>query len=377
MNKLSNFIASLKSHRRAVGAIGFEIMRESVNLVQMNPNAGKPTIRAAALIPFKLSRDELIDNPKTLKDLLKPVFKQTGFSKKEVVTCLPPSFFKVLLTSYKPGTGISDDEAIVEAIKERVDGDLSDYILDFIPVRTADNSEEKLALVSVSPREQVVRYLECLRKAGLKVAALEIGPIALNRLLGLLASENDYENTLSINFGDTSSYLSVHGGRRLLLDREVNIGESQLISELSHALDIDEALARRVLHRDGISVDSKNDDDQAEGSDSPVAADENKISQKVLEILKPQLLAMVAEINKATVYAASQSRGKPVSRIYILGSVARWPNADKLFRSLVDIPISVLDPIANYQPMKAKLMIPEQYNNQCLGVATGLALREI
>ncbi|MCH7817657.1 MAG: pilus assembly protein PilM [Proteobacteria bacterium] len=352
-------------------------MRESVNLVQMNPNAGKPTIRAAALIPFKLSRDELIDNPKTLKDLLKPVFKQTGFSKKEVVTCLPPSFFKVLLTSYKPGTGISDDEAIVEAIKERVDGDLSDYILDFIPVRTADNSEEKLALVSVSPREQVVRYLECLRKAGLKVAALEIGPIALNRLLGLLASENDYENTLSINFGDTSSYLSVHGGRRLLLDREVNIGESQLISELSHALDIDEALARRVLHRDGISVDSKNDDDQAEGSDSPVAADENKISQKVLEILKPQLLAMVAEINKATVYAASQSRGKPVSRIYILGSVARWPNADKLFRSLVDIPISVLDPIANYQPMKAKLMIPEQYNNQCLGVATGLALREI
>src|SRR5260370_14019192 len=43
------------------------------------------------------------------------------------------------------------------------------------------------------------------------------------------------------------------------------------------------------------------------------------------EVLRPQLLALKAEVSKTLVYAASKTRGESVDKIFLVGGVARYP----------------------------------------------------
>jgi type IV pilus assembly protein PilM len=58
--------------------------------------------------------------------------------------------------------------------------------------------------------------------------ALDIGPAAIARLLAAM-QERLRQSVLLINFGASKSYLTVIWGRRLMLDREIDFGEMQLV----------------------------------------------------------------------------------------------------------------------------------------------------
>jgi Tfp pilus assembly PilM family ATPase len=92
------------------------------------------------------------------------------------------------------------------------------------------------------------------------------------------------------------------------------------------------------------------------------------------QIVKPALLSLADEINRTLIYIASRTRGEPVSRIYLLGSLARWQGMEQLLGSLVKLPVEIIPnplkpfdndngkPYGQYEPM------PE------IAVATGFAL---
>ncbi len=353
------------------GSIGLELMAESINLVQLRLNDGALQVAAAATVDFDGSRESLIDDPKRLKQLLQPVLPQ--FRRRQVTSCLPPDFFKLIYINYRLADGRDDATAITQLMRERVDGELDDYVIDYLPVRTEENSGERLALVSVSPRVEVLRYLECLRLAGLEVNALEIGPMALNRLLGTLSQENTRDNSLTITFGKRKSFLSVYSGRRLLLDRELELGEDEVIEQLAQSLDVSVDFATRLLYR---SNPQTAEAVVATGAAlAPTLAPAEESHAAIVGIIKPVFLQLVEEINKALVYTASQTRGEPIQRIFLLGSAARWPVSGSLLNSLIEIPVHVLYPINRYPPLVEFLHIPPELGDDCQAVATGLALR--
>lgn len=366
LSKVSTLLRPVTA-RRSVGPIGIDFGLESVHLVQFESvNGASPTLRARASVPIDLSREALLDDPARLRAVLRKALSSDAFKGRNAVVALPVGLFRTMSINYLSSPEKDDGAAVLRVMKDRLDGDLADYVIDYLPVNSRSKNNERLALVAVSERAPVVELLEALRKAGLSVDALEIGPVAIGRLVSALAAETDSGNALIINAGRDASYLTLISGDDLLFDQQIRFGENALVSQLADTLDMSEELARDLMVRSGIQP-----------SQDAVAStiDEAGLADTIAEILKPQFLTLVDEIKRVCLYAAAETRGGAVSRVYLLGSLAHWPGADELLGSLADMRVEkIQDPLKTFRADEAHsgdaALAPE------LAVATGLALRE-
>jgi Tfp pilus assembly PilM family ATPase len=263
------------------------------------------------------------------------------------------------------------DQEILKVLSNRLDGDIDDYVIDHMLVRSNSDEEENISLATVASRDKVLDYLRVIAKSGFEVSALDVGPAAIKRLICTLYNEDSLETVLVINSGLTKSYLTIISGRRLLFDQQVSFGETLLMDQLSKTLELPEDVCRTLLHSHGFDTDP--------GKSLQLGSLSNAdISYTLLEVLKPAFINLVEEINRVLIFTASQTHGLPISRFCLLGSVARWPGAESLLRELIDIPFSIhKNELAEYfidltmEEESWSSSIPE------LAVATGLALRGI
>ena len=204
--------------------VGLHLGGERLNVAQMRETASGLAFRAAASVDIGCSRDEMLAEPRRLKQVVKRVWAEHPFSGKDVVACMPHDQLKVFSVNYTAAEGQSDAQAIAREIRERLNGNTDGMVVDFVPVRRADSDDpSKEAVVAAATRDHVIAYLELLSGAGLTVTALDIGPTALTRVVPWAGKSTggDMRNVLLINFGSACSYLTVMWGRRLMLDRAV------------------------------------------------------------------------------------------------------------------------------------------------------------
>jgi type IV pilus assembly protein PilM len=359
-NWLTNLSTGMQGAR--TGPIGFELSREKLHLVQLERTTeGQITLRAHASVPLPCQREALMDSPRALRKLIARAFAADHFRGRQTVLAMPPGHFRTMPLSYQLASGQSEESVIGALMAERLDGPLTDYVIDYLPVRTRAREGERLALVAVSPRADVLEYLELARMAGLQVDALEIGPVAIRRLVSALSTGGDSEVVLVLNTGVSASYLTVIAGRRLLLDQELRFGEESLIERISTALELTPQRARELAMRTGLAPSAARTQD-AEARDA------------LNEIVRPELARLVEEIERACLFVASETRGANVARVYLLGSLARWPGVDEALSELANVPIGTKpNPLTllggEARQLNAESMAPE------LAVATGLALR--
>ena len=352
-----------------IGPIGIDFGLEALHLVQLAVAAGKsPEVRARVSLSFDNPRRELLENPHQFRSLIKRALAADRFYGRKAVIAMPSGMFRTMSINY-PATPGPDQEAaaILNVMKARLDGDLADYVLDYMPVKGRSKNDERLALVAVSEREPVVEFLELARKARLDVQALEIGPVAISRLVGALSIESGSKNALVINSGRRASYLTLISGSDVLFDQEVSFGENTLIRQAAETLDMPEDMARDLVMRTGVHS----------GNDAADAAiDETGLVSTIAEILKPQFLKLVEEIKRVCLYAAAETRGGAVTQVYLLGSIARWPGSDGLLSALtgsnvakIPDPLTLFPSSGNAMPETVSSAAPE------IVVATGAALR--
>lgn len=366
LSKVSTLLRPVTA-RRSVGPIGIDFGLESVHLVQFESIDGAPpTLRARASVSIDDSREALLDNPAKLRNLLRHAFASDAFKGRNAVVALPVGLFRTMSINFLSSPEKDDGAAVLRVMKDRLDGDLADYVIDYLPVNSSSKNNERLALVAVSERAPIVEFLETMRKAGLEVDALEIGPVAIGRLVSALAAAADSGNALVINAGRDASYLTLISGDDLLFDQQIRFGENALVNQLAETLDMSGELARDLMMQGGIR-----------SSQDTIAStiDEAGLGDTIAEILKPQFLALVDEIKRVCLYAAAETRGGAVSKVYLLGSLAHWPGADKLLGELAEMHVEkIQDPLRTFRTDEAHsgdaALAPE------LAVATGLALRE-
>ncbi len=330
----------------------------------------KPVVRAKASLEINGSRRELLEQPHQFRSLIKRALASDRFHGNKAVMALPSGMFRTLSINYKlAGSEKKEPAAILRVMKDRLDGDLNDYVLDYMPVRGRSKTDERLALVAVSERKKVVDFLELARKAGLDVSALEIGPLAISRLTRAISEDSGSATTLVINSGRRASYLTLISGDDLLFDQEVAIGEQSLVQHICETLDMPEDTARHLLSRTGVSPGDSKD----ALSDT---LDEDGILNTLSEILKPQFMKLVEEIKRAFLYAASETRGGGVTQVYLLGSIARWPGAEQMLSNLSGSTVSKIpNPLALFPSNDLDTTSTVQQFAPEIAVATGLALR--
>jgi len=74
---------------------------------------------------------------------------------------------------------------------------------------------------------------------------------------------------------------------------------------------------------------------------------------------------------------ASRTRGSSISRLYLNGSLARYPDIQSRIAELIDVPVHLLDPFGAF-PESARDTASDRAGEPAttsLALATGLALR--
>ncbi len=349
--------------------IGLDIGPDRLNLVQIEQMSGKTCIRAITSIPYTCSRDELYQHPQKLKVLLKQAYAAQPFKGKHVVSCLPTDQIKIITIAYKYTEGQPDAVAVAAELRERLKDELDGMVVDFMTLRQEEtDSGKREALVALAPREKVVAYLDLLTGAGLKVNALDIGPAALTRLVVHAGAIHTPEfpilpNVLLVNFGADSSFITIIWGRRLMLDRAVEFSENRIFLRLKQVLNMPEELAMRLLYEKNAATATQSDLDETE--------------QMVAEVLRPEVVQLLQEINKTLVYMASRTRGKSVDKIYLTGRVARYSGILNYLREQLHVAVEILDPVEVFASEKCRLHDRGLGTMAGIALTTGLALRGI
>jgi len=347
----------LLKRRSPPGAIGLEISLTQLHLAQLSKVGNELRLSAHCSIEHHSEPGTVWKTGKEFSELVQRSLKLGGFRGKAVVAALPALLTRVMPVSYQTTQGESDSESISRLVVERIGDDAESMVIDYVPVETLQRTGTKLALVALCREDTVTEFLDALRSAGLNTLALEIGPIAIQRLINSIMQDLPAQNTLIVNCGREKSYLTLMADSRLLADDEINFGEYGIIDSLCKSLEIDPQLAMQMMAETSL-------DPERPGESSAQADSANWIS----EIVYPEFEKLAKEIERGLVYANSESRGSRRSSVYLLGSIARWNGAGRLLQSIIGVPVSLAPSPLSLFGQESKDNAPE------LAVATGLAL---
>jgi type IV pilus assembly protein PilM len=354
-----------KMARTTAAPIGVDFAAERLNMLQIETVPGGPAVRAAVSLAYPTERAQLLADPRLLKSFVREALASAPFAGRRAVVALPPAEVRILPLTVHVSAGQNEAQAVAKAVRGQLGAAAADSVVDYYQVRSVDaNGPEKHVLAAVASSNDVLAYLEALRGAGLEPVALDIGPAAIARLLA--AMQDDFEKSvLLINFGISRSYLTVIWGRRLMLDREIEFSEAQLVDKLARALGLTPEVALNLLREHGIGT--------------PVTALQHQagaqpdIGRTIREILYQEFAALAEELVRTQVYVASRTRGSALSRVYLNGSVARYAHIRQRIEELVRLPVEVLDPFKAFPAAPAAA--PSSNVMHGIALAAGLALR--
>jgi type IV pilus assembly protein PilM len=343
--------------------IGVDFAAERLNMLQVEAAGPQPLVRAAVSVPYPAERGALLADRRLLKHFVATALARAPFRGRRVVAALAPCDVRILPLTVALAPGQAESQAVARAVREQLGAAADESVVDYYQVRNVDAAgPEKQVLAAVAPAARVLGYLDALRHAGLEPVALDIGPAAIARLLAAMLHEDYQQLVLLINFGVNKSFLTVIWGRRLMLDREIDFGETQLVDKLARTLGLAPGQALALLREHGTGAPVQ---PQQGGRD---------IGRAIREILHPEFAALAEELVRTQVYVASRARGSAVSRMYLNGSAARYPHIQRRIEELVHLPVEVLDPFQAFGA--AGGFVPSSGVRHGIALAAGLALRE-
>jgi len=358
-----------KSPFAKVGSIGLDLAFEKINLVQLGElTEGGLALKSVSSHFYDTSREALLASPKLLRSTIRKAFQNCNFSGKKIVSSIPPDDVRIISVNYQNTKNNADTNAIVQAIKERIDDDLSNYVIDYMPVRANESDTDQLAIVALVKNEIVIKYLEAMRYAGLTVDALEIRPSAINRYVYSVLEKKEHQNILSINFGVNASYLTITSGRRLLFDQQVEFGSSLLMSEISDALDIPSDSVKQIVEKHGFGEDYS--------EITPKLFYTEDYAKTLLSICKPKLAKLIDEISRALLFSASENHGQSINKIYLFGSMSCWRGLSKYLQDELNVEIETIKhPLERVEDPYASLEGNQDSYTAELSITIGHALR--
>ena len=370
--------SSLRPKRaRSTGPIGLEIQDDQIRLAQLERNRGLPEIRDIACLRLSGGSAAFFEDATRARRLLNESLRRGRFRGNHVVSHVPADLLRLMVLNYTADADLSEAAQILDLAQERVKGDLSDYVVDYVPIRTSgsDQTGERSALVAVAPEKPVIEHLERLRHIGLKVDALEIAPVSIRRLVALPHSAGE-AIVLVLRMLRSSTELTVLSGKRLLLFREVPGGYEALLSAAAKSMECDEATAHDLLQSYGVGHGSSNHEPTIEAANEEIVDDLRAAAEGIVstlrETVRPALRLIVDQAHKAISYAAFQTRGGALDKVLVLDGQQTCTGLDDLLSEMLQLPVELFDPARNLDPDRDG---PSQPRVREAAIAIGMSLR--
>ncbi|MCP5154974.1 MAG: hypothetical protein H6983_12460 [Ectothiorhodospiraceae bacterium] len=346
--------------------LGVELGQEALHLVQLAGGDGMPRIRVAASVPWGSERDVALGSARRLRALLDMARDQVDLRGDAAVVCLPADHARLMVATVRVSDGMSEEEAFRAQVLDRLEGGPDAWLVDRIPLTVPDPAcVERRMMLALVARDEAEAYRACLADAGLDVRATELGPVALRRLVSVLAGRPPYPSMVLVNIGRTRTFLTLVAGRRLVLDRPIAGGEDDVLRALAVAMRMAVPAVRVILYRFGLVPRADLPQPSAAAGD---------LGAQLRLRARPALTGLVEDIRQLMTYAAAHPRAGPVQRVLLLGSAARWPGGDSLLGELLGVPVEQLDPLSLLDALPGAAGHVDPTCPAALAVATGCAL---
>lgn len=303
---------------------------------------------------------------KAIKQALNDV-KGKGIKTKNVSCSLPEekSFLDVLRLPMLPQEEIA--QAVRFEAENHIPVPLDDVYFDFELIKPFDNNgvvqkhgtpKRLEILIAATPKNIVDAYLRTMKKAGLRILAMEIEPLSIVRTLVKEASNKPF---LIIDFGASRTSFIIFSGRTIGFTSTIPVSSQKLTAVVAKTLGVTIRKAEKIKQEQGLQGDKKVFDAMI-----PVLTD-----------LTQQIKSHLDYYKSHTLDGKSISGSNKMERILLCGGGARLRGLDDFLTSTFKLKVDVADIWANIVKPDDKAF-PGMSQDGFLGFETafGLAFRD-
>jgi type IV pilus assembly protein PilM len=271
--------------------------------------------------------------------------------------------------------GIDDPRQLANAIRFRAQETLpiplEEAVLDWQVLAEWKDEETgeltRRVLLVVAYRELVDRYVSACRKAGIKLAGIDLEAFAMLRALAPPPSPDAPEATgaqVVVNVGHDRSTFAVSNGRACEFTRVLGWGGQSLSVAIARVLDATPAEVMPVKHALSLAA-------QAEPPEGIAPETMSLARDAVLR----ELQSFARELVSSLRFYQNQPGSLGIGAVVLTGGSAHMPGfADELQR-LIGVPVRVGDPL-NRLVLPKKFQEPHDFPLGSLTVAIGLGIED-
>jgi type IV pilus assembly protein PilM len=312
-------------------------------------NNGGPHVLQMArqdLDPGVVVGGELRD-PDALAISLRTFFKKNGLPRGNVR--LGISNNRIGVRMFEIG-GIHDPKQLTNAIRYRAQEvlpiPLEDAVLDYHILGEYTDGEGNLkrrVLLVVAYRDLVDRYTAACKKAGIKLAGIDLEAFAILRALAPPAEEGAEPGAAAlvvVSVGHDRTTFAVSDGRACQFTRVLEWGGSSLNSGIARALDLAPSEAEPI--KLALSL----------AEPSIPAGLTSEQADKVREAVVHELQAFARELVSSLQFYQSQAGSLGIGEVVLTGGTAHLPGFAAELAKLIGVRVRVGDPLANVKVAK-------------------------
>ena len=264
--------------------------------------------------------------------------------------------------------GIDDPKQLGNAIRFRAQEalpiPLDEAVLDYqvLGVRTdASGQTVRRILLVVAYRDLIDRYVAACRKAGIRLAGIDLEAIGQLRALTLPRDEDDPPRaaTVVVNVGHDRSTFGVSDGLHCEFTRVLDWGGAKLSVAIARALDLAPSEAAPIKHALSLV--------------EPVtpAGLTTEQGQTAREAVQRELHTFARELVSALQFYQNQPGSLGIGEVVLTGGTADLPGIDVDLRRLIGVPVRVGDPLMNVKLGK-KVGSPEHVGSLATAIGLGI-----
>ena len=264
--------------------------------------------------------------------------------------------------------GITDPKQLGNAIRFRAQEALpipvEEAVLDYRVLGErvdATGQTVRRVLLVVAYRDLIDRYVAACRKAGIKLAGIDLEAFGLLRALTVLRDEDEepHAATVVVNVGHDRSTFGVSDGLNCEFTRVLDWGGAKLGVAIARALDL--APSEVVAIKHALSLVEPV---------TPAGLTQEQ-AQKARDAAQRELHAFARELVSALQFYQNQPGSLGIGEVVLTGGTAELPGIDAELRRLIGVPVRLGDPLVNVRVGK-KVGVPDELGSLATAIGLGI-----
>jgi type IV pilus assembly protein PilM len=260
---------------------------------------------------------------------------------------LPKSGVRLGIASNRIGvrvfeiSGIDDPKQLDNAIRFRAQETLpiplEEAVLDYHLLGEhvdAEGTRVQRVLLVVAYRDLVERYVAACKKAGLKLAGVDLEAFALLRSLGDRPADGANAAVIVVSIGHDRSTLAVSNGSTCEFTRVIEWGGSKLDVAIARALN--KTPSEVVALKRSLSL----------LDDGPIADVSEERAVAVRSALQHELQTLARELISSLQFYQGQPGSLGIGEIVITGGTSELPGIDAELARLIGVTVRIGDPLS-------------------------------